>query len=76
MADFSMEGVLAVQFQANTAVTLSTGIYTCPANQPITFGDSTIDVPSTTVVAVMRNATSPGGKMLQCFRIDEIVTVV
>lgn len=75
MAAFSMSGVLALQFQADTIVTLSTGSYTVTGGQSITFGESTIDIPSATVVAVMRNATSPGGEILQCFRADAIITV-
>lgn len=76
MAIFSMHKVLAVMPQADTVFTIDGAVYTVAANTPVTTKHHTIDVPGGTVLAVMHQAQmTHGNNPLQCFSLDEIVTV-
>ena len=77
MATFSMTDVLAVMPQADVAVTIDGNVFTVPATTPFTTMHGTIDVPGGTVLAVMKTGRTPsnGKHLLQCFSIDEVVTV-
>ena len=77
MAAFSMTDVLAVMGQADVVVTIDGETFTMPATIPFTTMHASIDVPGGTKLAVMRTGRTPtnGKHLLQCFSIDEIVTV-
>ena len=75
MATFSMTGVHAVMAQADVAVTIDGNVFTMPAQVAFTTSAASIDVPAGTILAVMRNPTSPNGKILQVFSADEVVTL-
>ena len=77
MAVFSMTDILALMPQADTVVTIDGAVFTVPATVPFTTSAGFIDVPGGTVLAVMRTGRTPtnGKHLLQCFSIDEIVTV-
>jgi hypothetical protein len=74
MATISMDGVLAVEVEAQATITTTTGTVILPAYTPRAFtGEITL---TGVVVHIMRNATSQAGKPLQVFRIDQVVSTV
>ena len=76
MAIVSMKGIRAVMFAGDVEVTLPSGAFTFAGGVPISFTDNEVDIPSATVMTVMKNISSSHGGNLQVFNVDEIVTVV
>ena len=78
MPAVSTDNVLSFMAQADVAVTIpSGGTFTVPATVPFTTMHHQIDVPAGTVLAIMRTGRTPtnGKHLLQCFSVDEIITV-
>lgn len=73
MAALDMDGILAIEFTAQTTVTLQNGDSAIvPAFTPRSFA-GTISAVGT--AQVMRNVTSEAGKPIQCMRIDEVIVM-
>ena len=70
MATISMDGVIAVEFEAQATVTNAAGVSIIPAYTPRSFAGY-IDVAGV-VVHIMKNATSKSGDPIQVFRIDAV----
>lgn len=74
MTAVSMTDKLAIMAQTDVDVTVDGNTFTFPAQVPFT-SNTTVDIPTGTILAVMRQTASPGGKHLQVFSVDEVITV-
>ena len=75
MSVVNMSEIKAVIFDVDTLVTLPSGTFTFAAGVPYSFTNNSVDIPSATVMAVMKNISSTKAGNLQVFNVDEIVTV-
>lgn len=75
MALVSMIDKLAIMLQVETIIQVDGASFTVPGTIPFTSSADFIEIPNGTVIAIMYNAQSPSGKILQVFSYDEIKTV-